>query len=405
MEKLKQVKVFDGSQTKEFDAESTAIYSAPLPKNEDTVTDVEFAKIIEWASKKNEYLLIWNDAETNTLYLADNINAVGNSVSFVLRKDDGSLLIATITSTKIWIVSEFQPQEKLVSGRNIKTVNNVSLLGSGNINTSEVLWVFRNETPFSEIKEAYENGKILVGMGDDLDIQMDTYYNTYYEDNEYFDFTSVSGDVVKHYRVSNNNGSTVYSEIEAKSLTDVFVVEYNVTPLADINAAFNAGKLLVAVVDDRQYQLTEGNVDSYFFINLSDDLFVNVFCVDSNGYSEVFESQLQPNIQALIPNAASADNELADKAWVNNSLYLVGVYSELYSLNKSVSYANYPLVTVSKVATIVNNASNSTAITLNLHATVYAACQADTTQYTYNGQTYTGVIAFANAKNITIATD
>ena len=293
MEKLKQVKVFDGSQTKEFDAESTSIYSAPLPKNEDTVTDAEFAKITEWASKKNEYLLIWDDTETNTLYLADNINAVGNSVSFVLRKDDGSLLIATITGTKIWIVSEIQPQEKLVSGRNIKTVNNASLLGNGNINTSEVLLVDYNVTPFNEIKEAYENGKILVGMGDDVDTHMDIYYNTYCEDAEYFDFTSVSGDVVKHYRVSNNNGSTVYSEIEAKSLTDVFVVEYDVTPLADINAAFNAGKLLVAVVDGIQYQLLGGAVNNYDFINLSDDLFVNVFFVNSNGYSEITEAQLQ----------------------------------------------------------------------------------------------------------------
>ena len=52
---------------------------------------------------------------------------------------------------------------------------------------------------------------------------------------------------------------------------------------------------------------------------------------------------------------------------------------------------------------MVENASNTSAITITLHATAYARCQADTTEYTYSGQTYTGIIALANAKNITIA--
>lgn len=41
-------------------------------------------------------------------------------------------------------------------------------------------------------------------------------------------------------------------------------------------------------------------------------------------------------------------------------------------------------------------------ITITLHATAYARCVADTTEYTYNEQTYTGIIALAAAKNITI---
>lgn len=55
------------------------------------------------------------------------------------------------------------------------------------------------------------------------------------------------------------------------------------------------------------------------------------------------------------------------------------------------------------VAFIVNRANNTSAITISLHATVYALCVADTTVYTYNEQTYTGILALASAKNITIA--
>ena len=61
-------------------------------------------------------------------------------------------------------------------------------------------------------------------------------------------------------------------------------------------------------------------------------------------------------------------------------------------------------LSVASVAYAVEHAANgTTAITITLHADVYANCQADTTEYTYNSQTYTGIIALATAKNITIA--
>ena len=52
---------------------------------------------------------------------------------------------------------------------------------------------------------------------------------------------------------------------------------------------------------------------------------------------------------------------------------------------------------------MVENAVNTSAITITLHATAYARCQADTTEYTYQGNTYTGILALATAHNISIA--
>lgn len=57
---------------------------------------------------------------------------------------------------------------------------------------------------------------------------------------------------------------------------------------------------------------------------------------------------------------------------------------------------------LASVVYMVDNAANTTAITITLHPTAFARCQADTTEYTYNEQTYTGIIALATAKNITI---
>jgi hypothetical protein len=52
---------------------------------------------------------------------------------------------------------------------------------------------------------------------------------------------------------------------------------------------------------------------------------------------------------------------------------------------------------------VEHSANGTTAITITLHATAYARCQADTTEYTYNSTTYTGILNYASAKNITIA--
>lgn len=74
------------------------------------------------------------------------------------------------------------------------------------------------------------------------------------------------------------------------------------------------------------------------------------------------------------------------------------------ALNTSISVLNSPLITVECIKYIVDKRTNTASpVAITLHATAYARMAADTTEYTYGGQTYTGIVAYANAKNITIA--
>lgn len=75
----------------------------------------------------------------------------------------------------------------------------------------------------------------------------------------------------------------------------------------------------------------------------------------------------------------------------------------LKSIKINVSFSMSSELSLASVIFMVENAANTTAITITLHPTAYARCQSDTTEYTYNSQTYTGILAYASAKNITIA--
>jgi len=76
---------------------------------------------------------------------------------------------------------------------------------------------------------------------------------------------------------------------------------------------------------------------------------------------------------------------------------------QLYKVERNTNIGQSPNLTLESVVYMVENAANTGAITITLHATAYARCQSDTTEYTYNSQTYTGILALATAHNITIA--
>ena len=77
-------------------------------------------------------------------------------------------------------------------------------------------------------------------------------------------------------------------------------------------------------------------------------------------------------------------------------------YVYIPNLTRSIVFSSSPKITIECLSTIVRMSNATAAITITLHATAYARCQADTTEYTYNEQTYVGIIAYAVAKNITI---
>ena len=78
-------------------------------------------------------------------------------------------------------------------------------------------------------------------------------------------------------------------------------------------------------------------------------------------------------------------------------------FIQILQLHSNIWFSNSARLNLESVVYMVENATNTAAITITLHATAYARCQADTTEYTYQGNTYTGILAYAAAKNITIA--
>jgi hypothetical protein len=84
-----------------------------------------------------------------------------------------------------------------------------------------------------------------------------------------------------------------------------------------------------------------------------------------------------------------------------NTYSLVSI--NISSIKASIELKQSSLLSLASVVYMVENAINTTAITITIHADALARCTADTTEYTYNNNTYTGIVALATAKNITLA--
>ncbi len=73
-------------------------------------------------------------------------------------------------------------------------------------------------------------------------------------------------------------------------------------------------------------------------------------------------------------------------------------------LLRNIGFSDSPRLTLQSVVNIVTEAAAVTAAqTLTFHANTYALAEADETEYSYDGNTYVGIIALANAKGWTIA--
>lgn len=118
-------------------------------------------------------------------------------------------------------------------------------------------------------------------------------------------------------------------------------------------------------------------------------------------YPYIFGSNLFYNCYNLeVIDATIFNPPIANDASYTGCYKLRSV--KVRTLAKNIKFGDSPLLDLASVVYMVSNANNTAAITITLHATAYARCQADTTEYTYQGNTYTGVLAYASAKNITI---
>ena len=85
------------------------------------------------------------------------------------------------------------------------------------------------------------------------------------------------------------------------------------------------------------------------------------------------------------------------------SLTTIEVVGASYGPAGNLNLTGAPNLSLESIVTLVNSAQNgANAKTFTVAGNTWTACQNDTTQYTYSGQTYTGIIAYAAARNLTI---
>ena len=143
---------------------------------------------------------------------------------------------------------------------------------------------------------------------------------------------------------------------------------------------FNTHRIeVLALTHSNDYQLSLGGTSGYLFY--------------------VINTKLKEVIGAL---------NVYNSSITSGSYFLRGCYRletiRLVDLRSSWNAETLRRLSVASVAYAVEHAANgTTTITITLHKLVYLNCQADTTEYEYNGTTYTGIVALATAKNITIA--
>lgn len=100
------------------------------------MTDINVSQLIINKLTKAQYDALPSKSETELYLVPDEIDNTPTSGSTNPVTSDG---IKTALDTK---------QDTLVSGTNIKTINNQSVLGNGNLDVKDVFLVEYNTTPF-----------------------------------------------------------------------------------------------------------------------------------------------------------------------------------------------------------------------------------------------------------------
>lgn len=108
-----------------------------------------------------------------------------------------------------------------------------------------------------------------------------------------------------------------------------------------------------------------------------------------------------PHLRSIIYSRWSS---IAGNMTITNcpSLTTIEIVGASYGPAGNLNLTGAPNLSLQSIVNMVNTAQNTAAKTYTVAGNTWTACQNDTTQYTYGGQTYTGIIAYAAAKNLTI---
>ena len=115
----------------------------------------------------NKLLPVFDDGNGNKYYPVDLAQSSPSNIQFASFKEDSGgvqMYVEYVDSTNVWNgYSLGYVQEKLVSGTSIKTINNQSILGSGDLTISGGSGFFKctyGTTTYSQVAQAVGNGLI-----------------------------------------------------------------------------------------------------------------------------------------------------------------------------------------------------------------------------------------------------
>lgn len=179
-------------------ASSTALYSTAIGSTADS--NSQFGTAIGYAAKAKATSAIQLGTGTNTDSNTLSIGFSDAATNYQLLDGTTGLIPDARLSTNI--------QRTLVSGTSIKTINSTSLLGSGNIDTSEIFIATYGTTTYAEVLAAYNAGKTIItgteGANEKNYAQL--CYIAFSGGNiVYFDFECSQGYYSQTWRLSNDN--------------------------------------------------------------------------------------------------------------------------------------------------------------------------------------------------------
>lgn len=183
-------------------------------------------------------------------------------------------------------------QDKLVSGQNIKTINNQDILGSGNltINTSKIYWCNPNLTTYMDVNEALQNGLIPVVKYYDNTYGEVILYYTCSDTNEYYDsvykFSTTKDSKIFTVSVTRDNWSAL-SIYETKDITVILYGSQD--SLLWMNLDLSKPVVLMTALTHELFNISnyDGSNENATFVYIDDTGILHVASVDWSDHSSV----------------------------------------------------------------------------------------------------------------------
>ena len=143
-----------------------------------------------------------------------------------------------------------QKQDTLTSGTNIKTINNKSILGAGNLDVKDLFLVLYGATQFSAIVEAYIQGKFLYSMNPNGKVYL---LESITDDSATFWNVDNEGMSLSVFSVNSDN---VYSEIVQTQLQTKLV--FDPKPIYGSTKAITSGAVYAAIDETKPLTVIAG---------------------------------------------------------------------------------------------------------------------------------------------------